>query len=136
LLGDLGANEKSVRGEDFRRGLRIDQTGVPACGLVKRFRVPERRVELADRFADGGLQHHAVAELRHVGVRREPFRDFADREIRRFRRPEVFQLQPQRLSPEPLLDDVVRLSLVVDPGWDGVPVLRAEPASSATISPI
>src|SRR5271170_4709280 len=60
-------------------------------------------------------------------MRREPFGDFADREMRTFGRPEVLQLQPERFRPDPFLDDVVALDLIVDPNWDRVAILRGEP---------
>jgi hypothetical protein len=53
LLGDVGANQEPMRGEDFWRGLCVDQARVLARGLVEPFCVAERRVELANSNAVG-----------------------------------------------------------------------------------
>jgi DNA methylase len=58
----------SCRERIFRSGLRVDQACLLRGGLVEPLCVAERRVELADWISDGGLQHHAVAELQHIDV--------------------------------------------------------------------
>jgi len=57
----------SCRERIFRSGLRVDQACLLTGGLVEPLCVAERRVELADWISDGGLQHHAVGELQHIG---------------------------------------------------------------------
>ena len=66
----------ALAGRGFPGGLRVDQACVLTGGLVEPLCVAERRVELAHCISDGGLQHHAVAELQHIGE--DPLLDLTD----------------------------------------------------------
>jgi hypothetical protein len=75
LLRNVGA-KGALAGRGFPGGLRVDQASVLTGDLVEPLCVPERRVELAHCISDGGLQHHAVAELQHIGE--DPLLDLTD----------------------------------------------------------
>jgi hypothetical protein len=66
----------SLAGRGFPDGLRVDQACVLTVVWSNPFCVAERRVELALCISDGGLQHHAVAELQHIGE--DPLLDLTD----------------------------------------------------------
>jgi hypothetical protein len=63
----MSARTRSPCGERISGRPRIDQACVLTGGLVEPLRVAQRRVELALCISDGGLQHHAAAELQHIG---------------------------------------------------------------------
>src|SRR5260221_12752441 len=80
--------KRQVRSHDARRGrdqfrwrFGPYQSDIRSASLIEAVRIPERWIELADRFTNGAVEHHPIAKFRQVDIGREPIGDLADAEV-------------------------------------------------------